>query len=102
MPPAAIARDRPTSPATATSVSTYGSASNSVPSVGLTLDTRSDIAFPNPNSRHAHSAPHGRHLPKIIAASAMNPRPSVMSLLNDPTKPTDRDAPPSAANRPAA
>ena len=48
------------------------------------------MAFPNPNSRHAHSAPHGFHLPKIIAASAMKPRPLVMLLLNDPTKPTER------------
>ena len=54
-----------------------------------------------PNRSAAPNAPNGRQLPKIIAASAMKPRPAVMFSLNvPPTKPTERYAPPSAASIP--
>ena len=57
-------------------------------------------AVEKPNRHAAPKAPNGFHLPKMSAASAMKPRPAVMFSLKDPTKPTARYAPPSAASTP--
>ena len=57
-------------------------------------------ALGKPNRRQAAAAPNGRQLPKITAASAMNPRPAVMFSLNELTKPIERYAPPQAASMP--
>jgi hypothetical protein len=87
-------------PATAISVNTYGSAWKRVAVDSENVGRRLARALEKPNSSVAASAPAGRHFPKITAASAMNPRPSVMFWLNDPTNATDRYAPPSAASIP--
>src|SRR5215470_16371856 len=55
-----------------------------------------------PNSRAARVAPSGVHRPKIIAARAMYPSPEDMSLLNVPTDPIVRYAPPIPAPQPPA
>ena len=47
-----------------------------------------------PNSSVAANSPRGLQRPKIIAASAMNPRPAVMFCVNECTKPMERNAPP--------
>ena len=53
-----------------------------------------------PNSSAAVSAPPGRQRPKISAASAMKPLPTVMFCENECTKPIDRYAPPAPASTP--
>ncbi len=50
-----------------------------------------------PNSSAAATAPRGLQRPKITAASAMKPLPEVMFLLNAPTEPIVRNAPPRPA-----
>src|SRR3954464_9930902 len=86
MPSAAGGRERPTSPATAISVSTYGSAWKSVAVLGEKTGSRCARALEKPNSSAAASAPPGRHLPKMTAARPMNPRPAVMFWLKEWTK----------------
>ena len=58
------------------------------------------IASVKPKNRHASSVCTGRHLPKMSAASAMNPRPDVMLRVNSDDCPIERYAPPSAASAP--
>ncbi len=48
----------------------------------------------------AMKAPSGVHLPKIIAASAIYPRPLVMPTSNEVTTPMQRNAPASAEKNP--
>ena len=74
------ARGRP-APATTTIVSTYGSIPTSWYGTANALDLERRPAAPRsaPNSSAAPQAPSGVHLPKIIAASAMKPRPLVIS-----------------------
>ena len=102
MPSAAGGRERPTRPATAISVSTYGSAWNNTAVLGENTGSRCATALENPNSIAAASAPPGFHLPKITAASPMKPLPKIMFSLNEWTKPIERNTPPSAANPPEA
>ncbi|MNP82203.1 hypothetical protein D3C76_1807680 [compost metagenome] len=47
-------------------------------------------ASSRPNRKVAPSALHGRHLAKISAASAMKPRPAVISLTNPAEMPVAR------------
>src|SRR5688500_5353599 len=53
-----------------------------------------------PKNRHANMTGTGFHLPKIRAASAMNPRPAVIPRVNKDDCPIERYAPPAAANTP--
>ena len=87
-------------PATATRVSTYGSASNSVETDVEYSWRKSESALEKPKRRQAIAAPNGRQLPKISAASAMNPRPAVMLSSKEFTNPSERYAPPAAASMP--
>src|SRR4051812_4622311 len=82
----------------------YGRASNSVPYVCQpdTFWSCGATALEKPKSSAAKNAPNGRHLPKMSAASAMKPRPAVMFSVNELTKPSDRNTPPSAASAPEA
>src|SRR2546422_6345981 len=100
-PSAAGGTARPTAPATTTIVSTYGSK----PTIwNGTLMPCSCIAVgmasATPNSSAAPHAPNGVHLPKIIAASAMNPRPLVISRSKWGTDSSVKYAPPSPASAP--
>ena len=62
---------------------------------------RSAKALEKPKSNAAAKAPAGRQPPKINAASAMKPRPSVMLLMNvPPPNPSERYTPPSDARAP--
>ena len=82
---------RPITPATAINVKTYGRTLKSVDAEGEYTWRRKATALENPKSRAAANAPAGRQLPKIIAASAMKPRPSVMLSVNvPPPKPSER------------
>src|SRR5581483_4945130 len=93
--------ERPITPATAISVSTYGSAWKSVAAELEYVGSRNASAVEKPNRSAAPHAPNGRQLPKIIAASAMNPRPSVMFSVKLPVPASiERNAPPSAASIP--
>ena len=100
MPSAAGGRERPTRPATAISVSTYGSAWNSVAADGENAGSRCASAIGEAEQQARAERAAGRPLPKITAASAMKPRPVVMFSLNAWTKPIDRNAPPSEASTP--
>ena len=60
---------------------------------------RSAGSIAKPNSRAARVARIGSHRPKITAASAMKPAPAVISLVNAPTEPRVKNAPPSADDR---
>ena len=78
-PTAAGGIERPTTPATTTSVTTYGSARKSVVqawSSPYAPGSLSASASVKPKSRHAANAAYGRQRPKMTAASAMNPRPA--------------------------
>ena len=55
----------------------------------------------NPNRSAASVARIGSQRPKITAASAMKPAPAVISLLNAPTEPRVKNAPPTPAIAPA-
>ena len=91
---------RPMTPATATSVRTYGSAVKSV-EIDVEYACRlTPSALEKPNSRHAAAAPNGRQPPKMSAASAMNPRPPVMFSVNALPSPIERYAPPAPARMP--
>ena len=72
---------RPITPATAISVRTYGRAWNSTDGAGHGCCRRNESAVEPPNRSAAANAPNGRQLPKITAASAMKPRPAVMSRM---------------------
>src|SRR6266850_560376 len=58
------------------------------------------IASVRPNKRQARRVCTGRHLPKIKAASAINPRPEVMLRVNSDDWPIERYAPPIPASTP--
>src|SRR5262249_15300449 len=108
-PDAAGGIERPITPATAISVTTYGRANKSSnaaePLVGsATLEgyvpcRRETSALEKPNSIVAPKAPNGRQFPKIRAASATKPRPSVICSWKPPANET-RYAPPAAARTP--
>src|SRR5436305_14389042 len=100
MPSAAGGIVRPMTPATATSVSRYGSAVNSVEIEVEYACRLTPRALEKPNSRHAAAAPNGRQPPKISAASAMNPRPAVMLPVNEFPNPIESDAQPAPARTP--
>jgi len=87
-------------PATTMIVSTYGSAWKRTAPDSEKVGSRCAIALENPNRHAKASAPPGRHRPQMTTASAMYPRPAVRFWLNEPRKPIDRYAPPSAANPP--
>jgi len=57
-------------------------------------------ASEKPKSRLAQKAPKGIHLPKIIAAKAMKPRPPVIPHANRLRCPSERKTPPSPASMP--
>jgi len=57
-------------------------------------------ASEKPKSRLAQKAPKGIHLPKIIAAKAMKPRPPVIPQANRFRWPRERNAPPRPASMP--
>src|ERR1700682_6512828 len=59
-----------------------------------------DTASVKPTSRQAIMVCTGRHLPKINAASAMNPRPDVMLRVKSDDCPIERYAPPIPASTP--
>ena len=85
------ARSGRSTPATAISVSTYGSAWKSVAAEPEYAGSRYASAVEKPKRSAAPNAPNGRQLPKIIAASAMKPRPAVMLSVNaPPPKPIER------------
>ena len=87
-------------PATATSVSRYGSAVNNV-EIDVEYACRfTPSALENPNSRQAAAVPNGRQPPKMSAASAMKPRPAVMFSVKEFPKPIERNAPPAPARTP--
>ena len=72
MPSAAGARERPTSPATAKIVTTYGSISMNWLGTGEPITDSTPWRFEaKPNSSAASVARIGSHLPKMTAASAM-------------------------------
>ena len=58
--------------------------SNSTPCMRIAKASR------NPNSKQANSTGTGRHLPKIMAASAMKPLPAVISRKKPAPCPVDR------------
>jgi hypothetical protein len=75
-----------------TSVSTYGSAWKRTAyelQFGI-VPSLCASALEKPKSSAAPNAPTGRQRPKINAASAMKPRPSVMFSLNECTNPIER------------
>ena len=102
-PSAAGARTRPTSPATATIVATYGSIAQEVrrDRTGALIDSIVCSASAKPNSSAAATAPRGLQRPKIRAASAMKPWPEVMFFWNAPTEPIVKYAPPRPGDRTA-
>ncbi len=57
-------------------------------------------ASAKPKRRLAPKAPKGVHLPKIMAAMAMNPRPPVIPQAKRLRWPRDRNAPPRPASIP--
>src|ERR1051326_7137523 len=78
MPSAAGGIVRPMTPATATSVRTYGKAVKSV-EIDVEYACRlTPSALEKPKSRHAAAAPKGFQPPKSSAASAMKPQPRLM------------------------
>ena len=79
---------------------TYGSAFTSVAFTPAAVCSALPSALAKPNRSAAQSTPHGRQLPNTTAASAMNPRPSVMFSLNDDPNPNDRNAPAMPASMP--
>src|SRR5438105_5758509 len=100
-PSAAGGTARPTAPATTTIVSTYGN--NPTIWNGMLIPWSCiavGIASATPNSNAAPHAPNGVHLPKIIAARAMKPRPLVMSGSKCGTDSRVKYAPPSPASAP--
>src|SRR5215475_5510335 len=100
-PSAAGARTLPTRPATAMIVATYGVICKmSMSSRTLRLDSTTASWPENPNSSAAATEPSGVQRPKIMAASAMKPKPELMSLLKNPTEPIVRYAPPMPATIP--
>ena len=81
MPPAGASA--PTRPATANSVTTYGSMSMNWLGTGDPITENTPCRFvANPNSSAASVARIGSHLPKMSAASAMYPAPPVISRPN--------------------
>ena len=54
-----------------------------------------------PKMSAAATAPSGLHRPKMTAANAINPLPAVISLLNAPSAPKVKNAPPRPATAPA-
>jgi hypothetical protein len=82
-------------------VTTYGVISRNWDGMGTFRIARMLCsASANPNTSAAANAPTGFQRPKIMAASAMNPRPAVMFLSNPPVDPSVKYAPPSPAMRP--
>ena len=69
--------DRPTSPASAMIVSTYGIISTNCGRISVPCNWICSVSAAA-KSRHASAARTGSHRPKITAASAMNPRPAVI------------------------
>ena len=59
-------------------------------STGFTVGSTRAISSQNPKSSAAPSAPSGVHRPKISAASAMYPKPELMSGMKLPTEPMVR------------
>src|SRR5207237_272283 len=91
LPSAAGGMVRPITPATAISVRTYGSTLNRVDADGEYTCNLNATALEKPNRIAAPNAPAGRQFPKMSAASAMKPRPSVMLLMKvPPPKPSER------------
>src|SRR5688572_12206264 len=82
LPRAAGGTARATTPASATIVRTYGIISTNCAGTRCALCSWICNVSAPAKSRHAIATNFGSHRPKIVAASAMNPRPAVMLSVN--------------------
>src|SRR5690606_21169534 len=82
LPDARGATERPTNPASTRIVRMYGRLWTIVGGSRLPPPSSTSVAWNAPNRSVAPSTPSGCHLPKISAASAMNPRPPDIPATN--------------------